>query len=187
VIDFDQAIGWQDLEARLAETDSPRQRTLIQNVIDHAKAEAAGDIDGLMKTLVAEPRYHFWSARGDTGPKGYDGVRSYYEAFVRSGAAILQSKKDRIAVDDRTIIHEGTISTLASWEIAKARGYAIPEDRGHYLLHMRSVILWSFDDEGLAFGEDSYSAIQPDDFERIADDELPQVYVDYLASLSTAV
>jgi hypothetical protein len=187
VIDFDQAVGWQALEERLAQTESPRQRALIQNVIDHAQAEAAGDIDGLMRTLVADPRYYFWSARGDTGPKGYDGVRSYYEAFVRSGAAILQSRKDRIAVDDHTIIHEGVISTLASWEIAKQRGYATPEERGHYLLHMRSVILWSFDDAGLAYGEDSYSAIMPDDFQQLADDELPQVYVDYLASLSTPV
>jgi len=183
MIEFDQAVGWQALEERLAETESPRQRTLLQCVIDHAKAEAVGDVDGLMATLVAEPRYHFWSARGDTGPKGAAGVRKYYEDYIKGGGAILVSRKDRIAVDDRTIIHEGVISTLASWQIAKARGYTIPEEKGHYLLRMRSVILWSFDDAGRAYGEDSYTTIEPDDFDKLDHADLPQVYVDYLASI----
>jgi hypothetical protein len=187
VLQFDQSIGWEALEKRLAETESPRQRRLIQVVIDHARAEAVGDIDGLMATLVAEPEYHFWGSGGDRGPKGAAGVRAYYEDYVSSGAAILESRKDRIAVDDSTIIHEGVISTLVSWDIAKARGYAIPEERGHYLVRMRSVILWSFDEAGLALGEDAYTTIQPGDFVAVPDDELPPVYVDYLASIGATV
>ena len=75
MLQFDQSIGWEALEKRLAETESPRQRQLIQVVIDHARAEAVGDIDGLMATLVAEPEYHFWGPGGDRGPKGADAVR----------------------------------------------------------------------------------------------------------------
>jgi len=180
VLDFDQSVGWTSLEERLAVTESPRHRTVIQTIIDHAKAEAVGDIDGLMKTLVAEPRYHFWGPRGDTGPKGYASVRRYYEDFLESGAAILSSVKERVAVDDWTICHEGTIRTLASWKIAKARGYCVPRDDGHYLLRMRTVILWSFDEDGRAHGEDSYSAYGPKDYERVAEADLPPVYVDYL-------
>jgi hypothetical protein len=187
VLQFDQSLGWEALEARLAETQNPRHRQLLQTVIDHAKAESVGDVEGLMKTLVSEPAYHFWSAQGDHGPKGYEGVRAYYEQYIRSGGAILSSPKERIVVDDRTICHEGVISTLASWEIAKARGYAIPEESGHYLLRMRTVILWSFDDQGLALGEDSYTVISPSDFERVVTEELPPVYVDYLNSIGRAV
>jgi len=166
---------------------NPRHRRLLQVVIDHAKAEAVGDLDGLMATLVPEPKYHFWGTRGDTGPKGYDGVRQYYDNYVRSGAAILSSPKERIVVDDDTICHEGVITTLVPWPIAKARGYAIPEERGHYAVRMRSVILWSFDENGLAFGEDSYNTIEPDDFDQLADEDLPPVYVDYLASIGAGV
>jgi hypothetical protein len=187
MLDFDQSVGWTALEARLAATDSERHRVVIQTVIDHAKAEAVGDIDGLMKTLVAEPQYHFWGPRGDTGPKGYEGVRRYYEDYVKSGAAILSSVKERVAVDDRTICHEGTISTLASWKIARQRAYSIPRDDGHYLLRMRTVILWSFDDDGRAYGEDSYTAYGPDDYERVEVAELPPVYVDYLRSIGHPV
>ena len=187
MIDFDQTLGWKALEERLAATESPRQRKLIETVIAHAKAEAVGDLEGLMNTLVAEPAYHFWRAGQDHGPKGYDGVRRYYEDYVKSGAAILQSPKERIVVDDRSICHEGVISTLVSGQIAKARGYNIDEDTAHYLVRMRTTILWSFDDEGRAFGEDSYSSIDPDAFVKVARSELPQVYVDYLTSIGHEV
>jgi hypothetical protein len=185
--DFDQSVGWEDLERRLEITDNPRHRALIQTVIDHAKAEAVGDVEGLMKTLVPEPAYHFWSARGDTGPKGYETVRRYYDDFVKSGTAILQSKKERIIVDDWSICHEGTLTTLLPWNLAKARGYAITDESGHYRVFMRMVILWSFDEDAKATGEDSYGALDPTKFERIPDDELPQNYVDYLTSIGFPV
>jgi hypothetical protein len=184
MITFDQSIGWQALEERLAVTESPRQRKLIETVIAHAKAEAEFDLDGLMKTLVAEPEYHFWRDGRDVGPKGYDGVRNYYKDFVASGAAVLTSRKDRIVVDDHSITHEGIISTLGTGKIAKARGYNnIDNENAHYLMRARTNILWSFDEDGLAYGEDSYGSSNPDDVDKIAIEDLPQVYVYYLAML----
>ena len=184
MITFDQSIGWQALEERLAVTESPRQRKLIETVIAHAKAEAEFDLDGLMKTLVAEPEYHFWRDGRDVGPKGYDGVRNYYKDFVASGAAVLTSRKDRIVADDHSITHEGIISTLGTGKIAKARGYNnIDDENAHYLMRARTNILWSFDEDGLAYGEDSYGSSNPDDVDKIAIEDLPQVYVDYLAML----
>jgi len=154
MITFDQSIGWRVLEERLAATESPRQRKLIETVIAHAKAEAEFDLDGLMKTLVAEPEYHFWRDGRDVGPKGYEGVRNYYKDFVASGAAVLTSRKDRIVVDDHSITHEGIISTLGTGKIAKARGYNnIDDENAHYLMRARTNILWSFDEDGLAYGE----------------------------------
>jgi hypothetical protein len=44
--------------------------------------------------------------------------------------------------------------------------------------------LWSFDENGLAYGEDSYNTIEPDDYDQVADEDLPQVYLDYLASIA---
>jgi hypothetical protein len=184
---FDQSLGWKALEARLAKTENPRHRKLIETVIAHAKAESVGDIDGLMKTLIAEPKYHFWGRGKDTGPKGHDGVRRYYEEYIQSGAAILSSPKERIIVDDDSICHEGVISTLASGRIAKARGYNIDDESAHYVLRMRSTILWSFDENGLAFGEDSYTTIDPDAFDKVDRSELPPVYVDYLTSIGHEV
>jgi len=185
MLDFDPARGWQDLEARQVRTESVRQRQLLQVVINHVKAEVNRSLDGLMATLVAEPNYHFWTGGRDQGPKGHDGVRRYYEEFVKGGGAVLESVKERIVVDDDTISHEGTIRNIVSGQIAERRGYSIPDIDSHYLVKFRIVVYWSFDQAGLAFGEDTYTATNPDDWERIGDTDLPQVYLDYLAEIGT--
>ena len=182
-IDFDRSLGWKALEARLAATESPRQRTILQTVIDHSKAEAAFDLDGLMATLVADPQYHFWSGGKDRGPKGYAAVRQYYEDFVKSGGAVICSPKERIIVDDDSVCTESTLTTLASGRIAKARGYNIDDESAHYLLPMRNTVLWSFDADGRANGEDAYSMFDPDEFTKVEKAELPDFYVGYLASI----
>ena len=75
-MDFDQGICWYGLEERLERTTDARHRKMLQTVIDHAKAETRGDVDGLMATLNADPQYHFWNGK-DFGPKGADAVRAY--------------------------------------------------------------------------------------------------------------
>ena len=187
MMDFDQSTIWRALEERRARTENPRHRQLLSVVIAHGKAEAARDLDGLMATLVADPQYHFWSNGKDHGPKGYDAVRNYYAAFVMSGGAVFESPKERIVVDDDTISHEGTLSTLVSGTIAKARGYKVPDESGHYVVRIRNVVYWSFNEEGLALGEDAYSQMDPDDFERVANDKLPRVYLDYLDEIGAPV
>ena len=187
MLDFDPRRGWLELEARLAHTESPRQRKMLETVIEHVKAEVAMDLDRLMATLVAAPQYHFWVAGKDVGPKGFDAVRDYYATFVASGGAVMQTPKDRIVVDDDTIAYEGTISNIVPGRVAKNRGYNVAGERGHYLVRFRNVVFWSFDAAGLALGEDSYTAIDPDDFDEVDPSELPPVYLEYLEHLGEPV
>jgi hypothetical protein len=184
VLQFDQSVCWRELEAYQATRTSPRHKQLLQTVIDHTKAEVNRSLDGLMATLVPEPEYHFWVKSGeDVGPKGYDAVRNYYEAFVLGGGAIFESIKLRIVVDDDTVAHEGVMRNLVSGSIAKNRGYSVPDEHGHYLVGFRNVVWWSMNADGLAYGEDSYTVIHPDHWERVPDQDLPACYVDYLAEI----
>ena len=66
---------------------------------------------------------------------------------------------------------------------AKRRGYNVPEEKGYYYVEVRNVVFWSFGDHDLAIGEDAYSSMNPDAFEKVPDDELPQVYRDYLIEI----
>jgi hypothetical protein len=75
------------------------------------------------------------------------------------------------------------LTTLASGRIAKARGYNVDDESAHYLLPMRNTVLWSFDADGRAYGEDAYSMIDPDEFTKVDEADLPDFYVDYLASI----
>jgi hypothetical protein len=188
MLDFDPTLGWLALDQRLARTESPRQQKIIQTVIDHARAEYERDLDGLMATLVEDPQYHFWRSTGeDFGPKGYDAVRNYYAQYVAGGGAVISSPKDRVIVDDGSICTEGRLTTLGSGRIGKARGYHVDDESAHYLLGMRNTVLWSFDERGLAYGEDTYSTIDPDDFVKVAPADLPDYYVDYLRGLGREV
>ena len=177
MLTFDQSITWRELEERLERTTSPRQRRMLQTVIDHAKAEAGGSVDGLMATLCADPQYHFWSSGRDWGPKGPAAVRGFYEDFVAGGEGFFESRKSRIVVDDDTVVTEIELRQLLPGAVAARRGHPIPDPDGHYLVFARTVILWPFSEAGELVGEDSYGSSDTSVFEQIPDEELPAGYV----------
>lgn len=182
-IDFDIARSWADVERLRASIASERQRHLLQVVIDHIKAELVQDLDAILATLVAEPNFHIWAAGRDIGPKGAEATRRYYEAFISGGGAIFESVKERILVDDRTVAHEGPVRTLLPGKVARMRGYQVPDESAHYLVRFRNCVWWSFDEAGLALGEDSLTSIDLTAWELVPADDLPRVYLDYVAGL----
>jgi hypothetical protein len=185
-VDFDQSLSWQHLEERLARTSDPRHRTMLETVIAHAKAEAHGDVDGLMATLSDDPQYHFWSGGTDWGPKGRDAVRSFYEGFVASGAGFFESVKVRVVVDDDTVVTESDMRAIVPGSVARARGCDVPDVDGHYLVTARTAIFWPFDAAGALVGEDSYGSSDARVFRRVPDDELPAAYLAMLGAIGYA-
>ena len=185
-MDFDQRISWKRLEERLARTTDPRHRKMLQTVIDHAAAETRGDVDALMATLVDDPNYHFWSGGRDWGPKGREAVRAFYDDFVASGAGFFESDKVRIVVDDDTVVTESSMRGIVPGPVAQARGHAIDDINGHYLVTARTAIFWPFDENGVLIGEDSYGSSDVADCHRVPDDELPAEYVAMLDAIGFA-
>jgi hypothetical protein len=185
MIAFDQSNMWRALEERLATTDDPRHRTMLEAVIEHARAEADRSVERLMATLVEAPEYHFWVGGRDIGPKGKSEVRAYYQNFVAGGGAVFESPKDRVVVDDHNVVSEAEVSNLVPGAVAKRRGYTVPDESGHYLVRFRNVVFFEFgDDPTRALGEDSYTTMDPAAFERVDDADLPGVYLEYLAEIS---
>jgi hypothetical protein len=181
----DQSQMWAALEDRLADTDNPRHRQMLAVVIEHAKAEADRSVERLMATLVDDPQYHFWIGGRDIGPKGVDGVRRYYRNFAAGGGAVFESPKDRIVVDDHNVVSEAEVTNVVSRAIARARGYNVPDETGHYLVRFRNVVFFEFaDDPTRALGEDSYTTMDPDAYERIPDEDLPPAYLEYLDEIA---
>jgi len=182
-MDFDQTISWRGLEDRLARTDNPRHRKMLQTVIDHAKAESYGDVDGLMATLGDDPQYHFWSGGTDWGPKGADAVRAYYRDFVASGAGFFESYKARIVVDDDDVVTESVMRQLVPGRVAQQRGYDVPDVDAHYVVTARTAIFWPFDESCTLIAEDSYGSSDLRDLTLVPDDELPADYVAMLDAI----
>ncbi|MFJ9363596.1 nuclear transport factor 2 family protein [Nocardia sp. NPDC101769] len=173
----DPAKTWQLLEQRLAVTTNERHRQVLGIVIEHMKAEAVPDLDGLMRTLVAEPDYHFWNAGQDVGPKGWDGVHAYYSAFVDSKSNILEFELDRLLVDDDCVVTEGFLKQIYPGAYAAQIGIPVDDPARDYLITFRQLLLWPVDANGLIVGEDSYHS-GPVEIRKLSFDELPREYVE---------
>lgn len=162
------------ISARLATTGSPRQRAMLERMRVHAAAERDGDLETLVGTLGEATNYHFWELGGDVGPKTRDGVSEYYRNLVENNGHVLEFHCERMVVDDHCIVIEGRLTMIQPGALMvqhpMAAGFA--EADKNYLIRMRNVIFWSFDEELLIVGEDSYTG-GPIEMRVLEDDELP--------------
>lgn len=164
---IDPTKTWRMVEARLASEADPALKRNLETVLAHMKAEAVPDVEALMATMSAEPEYHAWGAPDPLySPKGREGVRSFYTAFAASGAHRLEYDMDRLVVDQRCVVTEGTMRIAYPGSILRALGHEVDDPEALYLYETRMCVVWPLDERGLLIGEDSYVA--GDGFEGIA-------------------
>jgi hypothetical protein len=170
------------LEERIAKTTNPRHLMMLNRVLQHAKGEAALDVDLVMSTLTANPRYVAWGAPADMSPVGREAVRSFYEeTIVAGGQYFLELDMDRIVVDDDTLVTEGNFRSLYYGADAAKRGFPVEDPEGFYVLSMRMLIVWPFDAEGFIIGEETYAATTTPDFLKKVDaTEVPTEFLDFV-------
>ena len=162
---------WAKVEQRLETETDPVLRRNLETVLRHMKAEAVGDIDGLLDTLSDDVAYHAYGTTDPmVNPVGKDGVRTFYENFVASGATRLQLDVDRLVVDRDCILTEGVMRMAYPGRTLQARGIQVDDPDAFYLYEARMATLWPFDEHGLAKGEDTYTG--GDGFAGIADRKL---------------
>lgn len=174
---IDPTAGRRAVEARLATTTDPRRRKMLETLAAHLGAEANGTVDGLMATLVPEPQYKLWSNGTDNGPKGYQAVKTYYEALVASRRGHLEYAIDRIVLDDDAAVTEGFISAYQPGRVAQDFGFHVEGLDATYLVVYRAIIVWPFDAEGRMIGEEGYATFNPDSAVLVPPEELPQAYI----------
>ena len=163
------------LQARLEETESPRHRAMLERVIVHAQAEVDADFDTLVGTLGKNPEYHFWDYSGDVGPKSLEGVSGYYQHLVEMKGHVLEYVLESVVLDDNCLVTEGILTMIQPGALMAehAMAGAFAEIEKNYLLKMRNVIFWRFDEEQYVLAEDSYTG-GPIEMRELADDELPE-------------
>jgi hypothetical protein len=181
-INFDAGQTWTSFEQFRDRASTPRQSQILQTVIDHSRAEVAGDLDEVMKTLVEDPRYHdygvFPGVVGDTGPKGIGPVTENYETMVENGSYIIESTKERVIIDDERLVSEGSFRQILTADAARAIGFVGAEATGFFLVKARTVVFWEFDGDGKAQGEDRYVFVQSVD--PLPREDLPEGYPERL-------
>jgi hypothetical protein len=170
---LDPSLIWKAIEERERRTTDPRHKLMLQTVIEHGKAEARGDIDVILNTLVPEPEYHFWSDGHDYGPKGMTEVLDFYEQLVGSGSGYLESPKERIVVDNDNVVTEMTVRRVFSGTVARSNGYDVDDEDAFYLISFRAVNFWPFSEDCKLLGEDSYISRDLADIQKVDDSDVP--------------
>jgi hypothetical protein len=154
---IDPNLTWAKVEDRLATETDPVLRGNLEMVLRHMKAEAAGDIDGLLETLSDDVAYHAYGSPDEkNSPIGKAGVRTFYEDFIAGGATRLQLDVDRLVVDRDCILTEGVMRMAYPGRTLVAYGIDVDDPDAYYLYEARMATLWPFGADGLARGEDTY-------------------------------
>ena len=164
--DFDPEQSWAPLERRIESETDARRRQLLEQVRDHMRTEIRGELDGLMKTLVDEPRYHFWGTPVEGGPKGRDAVEAFYRQMIEGGGNRFHFHIERIVVDDESVVTEGKMLQRVPGTAIGASG--INEVEGEpldveatYLAESHILTVWPMSAEGRIIGEDIYFGSPP--------------------------
>ena len=171
------------LEERIANTTNPRHLLMLNRVLDHAKGEADLDLDLVMSTLTANPRYVAWGAAADMSP-GPPGGPGLLRTDDRAGRPVLPGiRHGPHRRRRRHIVTEGNFRSLYYGADAAKRGFPVDDPTAFYLLSLRMLIVWPFDAEGLIVGEETYSAVTTPDFlTKVDTSEVPQQLRDFVAT-----
>jgi hypothetical protein len=163
---FEPEQTWQPLEERIELESDPRCRQLLTQVRDHMRTEIRGELDGLMATLVDEPRYHLWGLPVEAGPKGRVAVEEFYRAMIAGGGNHFHFDIQRIVVDHHSVVTEGLMrqrvpgAAVASSGIEEVDGEAV-DPEATYLAITQILTVWPAAEDGRIMGEDIYFGSPP--------------------------
>ena len=167
-------LTWKTVQDRFDKETNPVFKRNLGLVLAHMKAEARGDIDGVIATLVDKPRYRVYGAGATNNPAlnpegSHDVVRAFYDLIlVQTGAHALEFDVDRVIVDETTVITEGRMRMAYPGKTLIEQGIDIDDPDALYLTDFRQIYIWPVDPAvGKLIGEEIYSS--GDQFEGIAD------------------
>jgi len=180
---IDQHKTYRPIEDRIARTTNPRHRLMLQRLLQHSRGEVEADLEAVMGSLAPHPIYRSWQGGPEMNPEGTDNVRKFYiEEIFGKGRHVLESGKDRIIVDDDSIVTEGTLRMVLWGRDARESRMPVDDDDACYLLTVRMLIVWPFDENAYIIGEESWSVADPTNFLRkIEDTQVPDTMRAYIA------
>jgi len=181
MLEFDQRKTYQPIEEKLSRTSNPRHRLLLQRLLQHGRGEVEADLEAVMATLAPNPVYRSWHGAPVLSPSGTEAVRKFYvEEIFGRGRHVFEGNKDRIVVDDDTIVTEGLMRIITWGRDARANGILIDDPDACYLMSARVLIVWPFDALGYILGEESWSVPVGRGLEKIAPEDVPANFRAYV-------
>lgn len=152
---------WKLVEERYHAESDPQRKRNLELVLQHMKAEARADIEGVVATLTDKPRYRTYGNESEVlNPEGSkDAVRAFYDAtIVQTGAHRLEFDCDRVIVDESSVFTEGVMRMAYPGQTLRAMGIEVEDPEAYYLSESRMGVVWPYDaGEDRLTGEEVYS------------------------------
>jgi hypothetical protein len=166
---------WKLVEEKVDAENDPTVRRNLELVLEHMKAEAKGDIEGVVATLTQSPRYlaHDVPDVEAMNPHGSkDAIRTFYDlTIIQTGAHQLELNCDRVVADRDSVMTEGLMRMAYPGRTLAAMGIEVDDPEAYYLYETRMSVVWPVDHaEGKLIGEETYTG--SDGFAGIADRKL---------------
>lgn len=163
---------WRLVQERMESETDPVIRRNLELVLEHMKAEAQGDVEGVVATLCETPRYIAHDAPGDASlnPSGSkDAVRAFYDmTIVQTGAHQLELACDRVIADREAVMTEGVMRMAYPGRTLADFGIAVDDPDAYYIYQTRMSVVWPIDPaSGMLLGEETYTGT--DGFQGIAE------------------
>lgn len=154
---------WQGVEARLGGERDPVVRRNLELVLAHMRAEARGDIDGVLETLGPRPRYitHALPGVPQMNPEGsLEAVREFYRlTILETGAHRLEFDCSRVVADREAVVTEGVMRMAYPGRTLRAMGTQVDDEGAFYLYEAAMCVLWPIDPaSGRLRGEETWTA-----------------------------
>jgi hypothetical protein len=150
------------INVKLESVTDERSRRRLNMLKEHVAAEVVGDIERIMKTLIAEPVYHFWggNAMGMKHFVGYAECRAYYENLFATQSHDIERHYSRLIVDETGIFGDGLIRVFVQGDllpkVAADVNMADIDPAGFYVTERQSCVIVPFSDDDHMVGEDMY-------------------------------
>ena len=166
------------IQERLDRTTDPRHRHNLEVLLEHVNGEAERDVEKVMGSMAPDPVYRVWGAPESMSPRGFGGVREFYERRLLEGERFwMEVDIEHLIVDDHAILTDSVLtSAVPGWYLADPASYPFGglevDHDGWYLMRYRMATIWPFVD-GSIRGEEGYIFCL--DVRPLTDDELAQV------------
>lgn len=149
---------WQTLAERLKTENNPLHRRQLEQIIEHMKGEAAGDIDRILTTV--SPKATYISYDSPIGPprtfEGYEGIRQFYDQMLSAVSVNLEFFVERLVVDDYCVVTEGISKSAMRGAALAAMGIPVDDPAAFYLTQGRTLVVWPFDQDLMILGENIF-------------------------------
>jgi hypothetical protein len=170
------------LPARIAAEPDRRIRTNLELVQQHYLAEIRADVDGVMRTLVADPHYEYrGTVLGAAEPFAVDGgeaVRRIYGLGVENGGIRHEYGLSLVTADRNTVVTEGVIRHAFAGGLVRELALSFDGEIDHdrwYLVEYPALVVWPVGEDGLLEGERVYFGDHPRVLRPVSAEEYPHL------------